>query len=264
MLRYLLGFAWWTSATAFCLHPPAAAPKAIAPNPATSSSLGTVPDTRTPRAFSSCARRGKHERQRPRRRREYHGPLALSSSSSSSSSSSCGSARNSCGSNRVVSPLSWRMAFSSSPSSSVSLASSSSANNEEQEQTDLVQPRTSTSTSIGGGDDEKSTLGIAHRVLEGTLVPGLAGAVLKESPSDFVVVELPQQSGSKFTPADPAEPIPKEAKKPVLNVVRSWGRCLAVVVKVSRTYCCAVVLCWRRARGNLDRQQDLVEAPALA
>ncbi|CAM9480655.1 unnamed protein product, partial [Ectocarpus sp. 13 AM-2016] len=63
------------------------------------------------------------------------------------------------------------------------------------------------------------TLGVAHHVLEQTVVPGLAGAVLKESPSDFVVVEIPQNAGSKFTPADPDEPVPKEARKPIVHKI---------------------------------------------
>ncbi|CBJ32590.1 pseudouridine synthase [Ectocarpus siliculosus] len=62
-----------------------------------------------------------------------------------------------------------------------------------------------------------------------TVVPGLAGAVLKESPSDFVVVEIPQNAGSKFTPADPDEPVPKEARKPVVHKIPPVDTVMAAI-----------------------------------
>lgn len=64
-----------------------------------------------------------------------------------------------------------------------------------------------------------STLGIAHSVLQRTMVPALSGAVLKQSPSDFVVVELPLYAGTKFTPSDVNAPIPEPVKKPVTRKV---------------------------------------------
>lgn len=64
-----------------------------------------------------------------------------------------------------------------------------------------------------------STLGIAHSVLARTMVPALSGAVLKQSPSDFVVVELPLYAGTKFTPSDVNAPIPEPVKKPVTRKV---------------------------------------------
>ncbi|CAN0422110.1 unnamed protein product, partial [Ectocarpus sp. 12 AP-2014] len=75
----------------------------------------------------------------------------------------------------------------------------------------------------------KSTLGVAHHVLEQTVVPGLAGAVLKESPSDFVVVEIPQNAGSRFTPADPDEPVPKEARKPIVHKIPPVDTVMAAI-----------------------------------
>lgn len=72
---------------------------------------------------------------------------------------------------------------------------------------------------VSGGSTDRSTLGIDRRVLQQTVVPRLAGAITKESPLDFVVVEIPQQAASKFTPADPEEPVPKEARKPVVHRV---------------------------------------------
>lgn len=75
----------------------------------------------------------------------------------------------------------------------------------------------------GGADGPKSsstsTLGIAHSVLERTIVPALYGAVLKQSPSDFVVVEIPLYAGSKFTPSDVNAPIPEPVRKPVVRKV---------------------------------------------
>lgn len=64
------------------------------------------------------------------------------------------------------------------------------------------------------------TLGITHSVLERTMVPALSGAVLKQSPSDFVVVELPLYAGTKFTPSDVNAPIPEPVRKPVTRKVR--------------------------------------------
>lgn len=107
-----------------------------------------------------------------------------------------------------------------STSSSSSRRASSSSPSEQHE--GLLVPEGGSGGSGGSGSraKPKSTLGVAHYVLEQTVVPGLAGAVLKESPSDFVVVEIPQNAGSKFTPADPDEPVPKEARKPVVHKVR--------------------------------------------
>lgn len=48
---------------------------------------------------------------------------------------------------------------------------------------------------------------------------GLSGAVLKQSPSDFVVVELPLYGGTKFTPTDVDAPIPEEVRKPEVSKV---------------------------------------------
>lgn len=84
----------------------------------------------------------------------------------------------------------------------------------------LLRCSSSSDGSSGSGSAGKGTLGIAHHVLERTIVPGLAGAVLKESPSDFVVVEIPQQVGSTFTPADPEGPVPNEARKAAVDKVR--------------------------------------------
>ncbi|CAN0278227.1 unnamed protein product, partial [Ectocarpus fasciculatus] len=105
-----------------------------------------------------------------------------------------------------------------SPSARGAASSSSSEQHE-----GLLVPEDGNNSGGGGGSGgrakPKSTLGIAHHVLAQTVVPGLAGAVLKESPSDFVVVEIPQNAGSKFTPADPDEPVPKEARKPVVHKI---------------------------------------------
>lgn len=65
-----------------------------------------------------------------------------------------------------------------------------------------------------------STLGVSHSLMEETYVPGLSGAVLKQSPSDFIVVELPLCGSCDFTPADPTQPLAEEIKKPVVRKVR--------------------------------------------
>ena len=49
---------------------------------------------------------------------------------------------------------------------------------------------------VSGGNNDRSALGIDRRVLQQTVVPRLAGAIIKESPLDFVVVEIPQQAAS--------------------------------------------------------------------
>ncbi|CAM9309633.1 unnamed protein product, partial [Pylaiella littoralis] len=110
------------------------------------------------------------------------------------------------------------------PSSSGLQASSSSSQPPHEQGLQQEQQQQQPAAGTNGGNSgscstEKSTLGIAHHVLEQTIVPGLVGAVLKESPSDFVVVEIPQHAGAKFTPADPDEPVPKEARKPVVHSV---------------------------------------------
>lgn len=69
---------------------------------------------------------------------------------------------------------------------------------------------------------EDTTLGVSHRVLQRTLVPALAGAVLKATPRDFVVVEipLPDQEGAKpFSPVDPESPLPEDTRKPIRHKV---------------------------------------------
>lgn len=71
----------------------------------------------------------------------------------------------------------------------------------------------------GLAGEPKSTLGVVHSLLEPTLVEGLSGAVLKQSPSDFVVVELPLYGGTKFTPTDVDAPIPEDVRKPVVSKV---------------------------------------------
>lgn len=80
--------------------------------------------------------------------------------------------------------------------------------------------KSSRSTSASDGSSSSSTLGISHSVLERTIVPALYGAVLKQSPSDFVVVEIPLYAGSKFTPSDANAPIPEPVRKPVVRKVR--------------------------------------------
>eukprot|EP00752_Nemacystus_decipiens_P017519 g15702.t1 len=81
----------------------------------------------------------------------------------------------------------------------------------------------------GGGADPRSTLGIDRRVLQPTLVPRLAGAITKESPLDFAVVEIPQRAAAKFTPADPEEPVPKEARKTVASAIPTVDTVVAAV-----------------------------------
>lgn len=58
--------------------------------------------------------------------------------------------------------------------------------------------------------------------MEPTIVPALSGAVLKQSPADFVVVEEPLYGASTFTPADPSEPLPEHVRKPVIREVKAW------------------------------------------
>lgn len=79
--------------------------------------------------------------------------------------------------------------------------------------------RTSSNYQGGLAGEPKSTLGVVHSLLEPTLVEGLSGAVLKQSPSDFVVVELPLYGGTKFTPTDVDAPIPEDVRKPVVSKV---------------------------------------------
>ncbi|CAB1103247.1 unnamed protein product [Ectocarpus sp. CCAP 1310/34] len=120
-----------------------------------------------------------------------------------------------------------------STSSSSSRRASSSSPSEQHE--GLLVPQGGGGSGGGSGGsggsrpEPKSTLGVAHHVLEQTVVPGLAGAVLKETPSDFVVVEIPQNAGSKFTPADPDEPVPKEARKPVVHKIPPVDTVMAAI-----------------------------------
>lgn len=90
-----------------------------------------------------------------------------------------------------------------------------------------------------------STLGVQHSVLEATLVPSLSGAVIKQNPSDFVVVELPGHVGSKFTPANASEPLPNTISKPIVRKVRKWHH--------MREFSCLVfygqVVCIEKASG---------------
>ncbi|CAM9428690.1 unnamed protein product, partial [Laminaria digitata] len=78
---------------------------------------------------------------------------------------------------------------------------------------------TKSSSDSSSSSSSSSTLGIAHSVLERTMVPALSGAVLKQSPSDFVVVELPLYAGTNFTPSDVNAPIPEPVRKPVTRKV---------------------------------------------
>lgn len=71
-----------------------------------------------------------------------------------------------------------------------------------------------------------ATLGILHSLLEPTIVPVLAGAVLKESPSDFVVIEEPLFGGNTFTPDDPSAPLPENVRKPPLREVCTLSACV--------------------------------------
>lgn len=70
------------------------------------------------------------------------------------------------------------------------------------------------------GSDTTVTLGIAHDLMRRTLVTGLSGSILKQSPSDFVVVEMPLSGGEMFTPANASEPLPEHVKKPSVVEVK--------------------------------------------
>ncbi|CAM9829327.1 unnamed protein product [Choristocarpus tenellus] len=68
-------------------------------------------------------------------------------------------------------------------------------------------------------DSEASTLGVDHAILEPTKLAGLSGAVLKQSPLDFVVVELPLEGsggGVLFTPTDIDAPLAEDIQQPVI------------------------------------------------
>lgn len=87
-------------------------------------------------------------------------------------------------------------------------------------------PREPTSTSTSEDEpflrSEGTTLGITHRVLQRTLVQALAGAVLKATPEDFVVVEIPfpDQEGAKpFSPVDADSSLPEDTRKPITHKV---------------------------------------------
>lgn len=115
---------------------------------------------------------------------------------------------------RPITPSSCILRASPSPSSQDQGLRRPPPQQQKQQQSldDLLVPK------VSGGAD-RSTLGIDRRVIQQTIVPRLAGAITKESPLDFVVVEIPQQPASKFTPADPEEPVPKEARKPIVHRV---------------------------------------------
>lgn len=81
----------------------------------------------------------------------------------------------------------------------------------------------------GSGAQEFRTLGIAYSVLKPTVVPALSGAVLKQAPSDFVVVEIPLTGRSVFTPEDTEARLADNVRSPdeaeVLNTVISSSQC---------------------------------------
>lgn len=69
------------------------------------------------------------------------------------------------------------------------------------------------------------TLGVVRSLLHKTFVPGLSSAVLKQSPSDFVVVEIPLYGGTRFTAANASELLSEEVKKPIAHKVQTGVSC---------------------------------------
>ena len=57
-------------------------------------------------------------------------------------------------------------------------------------------------------------------MLKQTLVPALEGAVLKATPEDFVVVEIPLTQEATFTPSVPDVPVPDDVRKPIVHKVQ--------------------------------------------
>lgn len=88
-------------------------------------------------------------------------------------------------------------------------------------------PKEPTSTSTSPEDEpflrnQGTTLGITHQVLQRTIVQALAGAVLKATPEDFVVVEIPlpdQEDAKPFSPVDTESPLPEDIRKPITHKV---------------------------------------------
>ncbi|CAM9845258.1 unnamed protein product, partial [Discosporangium mesarthrocarpum] len=57
-------------------------------------------------------------------------------------------------------------------------------------------------------------LGVDYNIFEATRVDGMAGGIVKNSPPDFVVVEIPLDKSSQFTPADPKATLGEDVRPP--------------------------------------------------